>query len=440
MTHPHESWGRYPQATPVQVMRLDSRSAPLPATTRPMLVYGNGRSYGDVCLNDGGELLLSRGLDRFIAFDHHTGRLRAEAGVLLSEILELCVPRGWFLPVTPGTCFITLGGAVANDVHGKNHHRAGTFGCHVRAFELVRSDGSRRICSPTESADWFAATIGGLGLTGLIAWVEIQLCPIEGPWIQTESRRFTNLDAFLQQSDEADQRHEFTVAWVDCAARGRALGRGVFMRGNFAPQSAGTGQTPTSHGRLGVPLTPPMSLINHLSLRTFNALYYRKPEGSVLSHYAPFFYPLDSVGHWNRIYGPKGFLQYQCVLPPATAKPGLYDLLERIARSGQGSFLAVLKRFGERRSPGMLSFPRPGVTIALDFPFKGQATLRLLDALDALVSEAGGALYPAKDARMSPAMFRQSFPALEQFLPYRDPQFSSGFWRRACGVAPVVTR
>lgn len=425
-----QSWGRYPRATPAAVRRLSDRRAPLPSSEHPRLVYGNGRSYGDVCLNDGGEVLLARGLDRFIAFDPDTGVLRAEAGVLLSQILDLCVPHGWFLPVTPGTRFVTLGGAVANDVHGKNHHRAGTFGCHVRAFELVRSDGSRRVCSPTENADWFAATVGGLGLTGLIVWVEIQLQSIEGPWIQAESRRFGNLAEFFRQSEASDRSDEFTVAWVDCAARGANLGRGILHVGSFAPRTAGTGKRPKSHGRLAVPFTPPVSLINRFSLTVFNALYYRQPEGAGLTHYAPFFYPLDGIGEWNRIYGPKGFLQYQCVLPPQVAEPALRELLARIAASGQGSFLAVLKRFGERPSPGLLSFPRPGATIALDFPFQGPATLALLETLDAVVAEAGGALYPAKDARMSAAMFRQSFPALERFLPFVDPGFGSGFWRR----------
>ncbi|WP_295384906.1 FAD-binding oxidoreductase [uncultured Thiodictyon sp.] len=427
----HESWGRYPQATPALVTRLTDRRAPLPPSDHPRLVYGNGRSYGDVCLNDGGEVLLARGLDRFIAFGAATGVLRAEAGVLLSEVLDLAVPRGWFLAVTPGTRFVTLGGAVANDVHGKNHHRAGTFGCHVRALELVRSDGSRRECSPTQSPDWFAATIGGLGLTGLIAWVEIQLSRIPGPWLHAESRRFSALAEFFPLSEAADRRDEFTVAWVDCAARGANLGRGILLKGSFAPVAAGRGTPPKAHGRLSVPVTPPFSLINRLTLDAFNALYYRKPEDAGLTHYAPFFYPLDGIGHWNRIYGPKGFLQYQCVLPPAVAEPALRELLARIARSGEGSFLAVLKRFGGRVSPGLLSFPRPGVTIALDFPFKGQATLRLLDTLDAVVAAAGGALYPAKDARMGPAMFRRSFPALERFMTFVDRGFSSGFWRRA---------
>jgi FAD/FMN-containing dehydrogenase len=429
-----ESWGRYPRATPARITRLTNRLAPLPESDLPLLVYGNGRSYGDVCLNDGGHVLLARGLDRFIAFDADTGVLRAEAGVLLAEILDLIVPQGWFLPVTPGTRFVTLGGAVANDVHGKNHHRAGTFGHHVRAFELVRSDGRRRVCTPTENADWFAATLGGLGLTGLITWVEIQLRAIAGPWIQAESRRFANLGDFFSLSEESDRTHEFTVAWVDCAARGAKLGRGIMLSGDFAPGSAGTGKPPQAHGRLTVPITPPLSLINAFSLKAFNALYYRKPAGAFLSHYAPFFYPLDGIDHWNRIYGPKGFLQYQCVLPPDAAEPATRELLARIAKSGQGSFLAVLKRFGDRPSLGMLSFPRPGVTIALDFPFKGEVTLRLLDSLDALVAATGGALYPAKDARMGPEIFRLSFPMLDRFMPFLDPGLSSRFWRRIGGV------
>lgn len=443
MSTPPESWGRYPRAIPAAVRRLTDRRAPLPAATASMLVYGNGRSYGDVCLNDGGDVLLARGLDRFIAFDADTGVLRAEAGVLLSEVLALVVPRGWFLPVTPGTRFVTLGGALANDVHGKNHHRAGSFGHHVRAFELVRSDGSRRVCTPADTPDWFAATVGGLGLTGLVTWVELQLRAIDGPWIDATTRRFVDLAGFFALSAEADAAAEFTVAWVDCAARGSSLGRGVLHSGGFAPVGAG-GEPPRAHGGLppggippGViphglielPLTPPVSLINRLSLRAFNALYYRQREGRGLTHYAPFFYPLDGIGHWNRIYGPRGFLQWQCVIPPAAAEPALREILGRIAASGQGSFLAVLKNFGDRPPPGFLSFPRPGVTLALDFPLT-RGILPLLDTLDAVVAAAGGALYPAKDARMAPGMFRRSFPAVERLLPFVDPAFSSGFWRR----------
>ena len=438
MSAPVQSWGRFPRATPAKVTRLTRRDAPLTADGRSMLVFGNGRSYGDVCLNDGGHVMLARGLDRFIAFEADSGVLRAEAGVLLSEVLSLVVPRGWFLPVTPGTRFVTLGGALANDVHGKNHHLAGTFGHHVRAFELLRSDGSRLTCTPGENAELFAATIGGLGMTGLITWVEIQLRRIEGPWIWAEQRRFENLADFFALTDSADAAHEFTVAWFDCAARGARLGRGLLLGGDFAPASAGSGKASRSHGLLQVPVTPPVSLVNRLSVDAFNGIYYNKPGytkpgGRALTHYEPFFYPLDGIGHWNRLYGPKGFLQYQCVLPPATAEPGLHALLSRIASSGQGSFLAVLKRFGDRPSAGMLSFARPGVTVALDFPLRNASTLRLLADLDAVVADAGGALYPAKDARMSAEMFRRSCPGLERFLPWVDPAFHSAFWERVQG-------
>jgi FAD/FMN-containing dehydrogenase len=413
------------------VRRLSRRDHPWPGDAeRPWLVYGQGRSYGDVCLNDGGGVLLGRGLDHFIAFDPTTGVLRAEAGVLLAEVLALVVAHGWFPAVTPGTALVTLGGAVANDVHGKNHHGAGSFGHQVRAFELVRSDGTRRLCSPEQSPEWFAATVGGLGLTGLITWVELQLTRIPGPAIQGETRAFAGVEDFFALSEAADQAYDYTVAWIDCIARGRKLGRGLLLSGRFAPPQAQPVPARKTHGWLQVPLTPPLSLINPLSLRLFNALYARKRQGPFISHYAPFFYPLDSIGQWNRIYGLRGFVQYQCVLPPAVARPALRELLERIARSGDGSVLAVLKRFGEHPPPGLLSFPRPGVTIALDFPLRGRRTLALLDDLDAVVSEAGGALYPAKDARMSPAMFARSFPNLEQFQPFIDPQLSSGFWRR----------
>jgi FAD/FMN-containing dehydrogenase len=395
-----------------------------------MLPYGYGRSYGDSCLNDGGVILDMRGLDRFIAFDPASGVLRCEAGVLLSEILELIVPQGWFLPVTPGTQFVTIGGAIANDVHGKNHHRAGTFGCHVRQFELLRSDGSRRLCSPGQNPDWLAATVGGLGLTGVITWAEIQLRRIANPLIEEEIIRCHNLLEFFAISKQSDASHEYTVMWIDCLARGKNLGRGLFMRGNHAAPLHGR-KAPKAPGlRLSVPLTPPLSLINHASLRLFNSVYYRKPAGRHLNHYAPFFYPLDGMRQWNRLYGPQGLLQYQCAIPLPAGEAAIREILDRIAAAGAGSFLAVLKVFGNPPSPGMLSFPLPGVTLALDFPNLGEFTLKLLNQLDEVVDAAGGRLYPAKDARMSGAHFRRWQPRLEEFKKYLDPRFSSGFWRR----------
>ena len=270
----YESWGRFPKATH-DVVRMNWRDGALPPDSgKSLLPFGNGRSYGDCCLNDDGILVDARGLDRFIGFDAATGILRCEAGVLLSEILELIVPRGWFLPVTPGTQFVTIAGAVANDVHGKNHHRAGTFGRHVKCFELLRSDGSRLRCSPAENPDWFRATVGGLGLTGLITWVELQLKAISGPLIDQEVIRYGRLEEFFRLSRESDATHEYTVAWIDCAAAGASLGRGLFIRGNDA--TGGQDRRARAATRLSVPFDPPFALVNGPSLRLFNQLYYHK--------------------------------------------------------------------------------------------------------------------------------------------------------------------
>ncbi|MBA3532279.1 MAG: FAD-binding oxidoreductase, partial [Ardenticatenales bacterium] len=345
--------------------------------------------------------------------------------------LEVIVPRGWFLPVTPGTKYVSVAGAIANDVHGKNHHRAGTFGCHVTQFELLRSNGEQLLCSPTQNVELFRATIGGLGLTGLILWAEFTLKPIAGPLIEMERIRLPSLDAFFEVSGRSDQRYEYTVAWIDCLACGESLGRGIFMRGNHKE----SGET----GRSGLPMTPtipfdfPTFVLNHTTVKVFNTLYYRAQWQERIKsqvHYEPFFYPLDIVNNWNRIYGKRGFMQYQCVVPHDEGHAAIREIMRRIARSGSASFLAVLKEFGEVPSPGILSFPRPGVTLALDFPHHGAPTLALFDELDELVREAGGAVYPAKDARMSAANFQAYFPQWQDFARYVDPHFSSSFWRR----------
>ena len=434
------SWGRYPKVTPAAIYRAHWTDEPLPIGSHSLLPYGNGRSYGDSCLNDGGALLDMRGLDRMLGFDRSMGVLRCEAGVLLADILSLVVPMGWFLPVTPGTRFVTVGGAIANDVHGKNHHRTGTFGQHVLRLALRRSDRGIVLCSPTENAELFHATIGGLGLTGAILWAEIRLRLIANPGVDSETIRFANLDAFFDLSKEADRDYEYTVAWIDCLAHGKSLGRGLFMRGNHAPPQERLLLPPRRTRTFPVDL--PFPLVNAWSLRTLNGLYYRKQMArtrGVISHYEPFFYPLDSILHWNRLYGRRGFLQYQCVVSPDSAKESIRALLETIATAKSGSFLAVLKVFGDRLSPGFLSFPRPGATLALDFPNQGQRTLDLLDQLDKIVVSAGGAVYPAKDARMPGEHFRQYFPRWEEFQHYIDPRFSSSFWRRMTGSSTCAT-
>ncbi len=437
MPKSYQSWGRYPRATQ-DIVKLHWRSDPLPLSrlrNKTILPYGNGRSYGDSCLNDGGVLLDTRGLDRLLAFDRENGILRCEAGVLLSEILALVVPHGWFVAATPGTQFVTVGGAIANDVHGKGHHRDGTFGQQVRCFELLHSDGTLHVCSPTKNTEWFAATIGGLGLTGLILWAEIALKPIANPYIEAETIRFDQLDSYFAITSDADQHDEYTVAWIDCLAQGNKIGRGIFTRGNHASQLSAKPKQ-TRPGGLLFPVELPLSLVNRVTLRAFNMLYYHSRQRSSkksLIHYRPFFYPLDAIDHWNRIYGPNGFMQYQCVVTFTDGQASVRELLERIARSGQGSFLAVLKTFGNKASPGLMSFPRRGITLALDFPNRGDVTLQLLSSLDEVVRQARGAVYPAKDARMSGASFRAFFPQWASFANYIDANFSSSFWRRVTG-------
>ena len=398
-----------------------------------MLPYGRGRSYGDACLNGGGTLLTTDQLDRTLALDTQNGVIRAEAGMTLAGVLARVVPHGWFLPVTPGTQFVTLGGAVANDVHGKNHHRDGTFGRFVTAMELVRSTGERLELTPDgEHADLFSATVGGLGLTGLITWVEFHLLCIESDTIDQCSTRFETLDDFFALSADASARSQYVVSWLDAL---RPEGRGLLIEGNHATgpgtslPEPGAAATP----RISLPVDAPSWALNRFTVRAFNTAYYhrqRQLEARTRIHYRPFFYPLDAIGQWNRGYGPRGFFQYQFVVPFDDSNDAMRDVLGRLTRAGAGSFLAVLKTFGDVPSPGMMSFPRPGVTLALDLPNRGPETVHLLHSCDAIVREAGGAVYPAKDACMTPDSFRAYFPQWEAFSTYIDPAFSSSFWRR----------
>lgn len=429
------SWGRYPKTTHAQVHRpaWNDQVQEILENAAPdsLLPYGLGRSYGDSCLNAGRGLIDCRRLNRILGFDESTGMLRCEGGVSLSDIIDVFLPRGWFLPVTPGTRFVTVGGAIANDVHGKNHHCAGTFGAHVRQIGLHRSSDGLVTCSPSENPDMLQATIGGLGLTGVIAWAEIQLKRVAGPWIEADLVPFHSLSSFLDLSRESDGRFEYTVAWIDCFS-GKNL-CGIFFRGNHAE---GTGKEFYPKRGPKVPFALPAWMLNRYSVKAFNAAYYKfhaKRKGTTLVSYDSFFYPLDSIRQWNLLYGKQGFLQYQCIIPETNLE-ALEELLDRIARSGMGSFLGVLKQFGSAQSVGLLSFPRPGFTIALDFAMRGERTLQLMQLLDEVVQQSGGALYPAKDARMSPAMFEASFPRWRRFVPYIDPKMSSSFWRRVTGA------
>ena len=398
--------------------------------TRTGIAHGMGRSYGDVCLNPNGVLWNTTKLDRFISLDQNTGQLICEAGVLLRDIQRLVIPRGWILPVTPGTQLVTVGGAIANDVHGKNHHLLGTFGDHVKSIKLIRTDGTIIECGADFLPDWFTATVGGFGLTGVITEAIIQLQRVTSSWLTTETLPYTNLDEFLQLADNSEATWEHTVSWIDCMF---GAGRGIFMRGN--PNAISLGPEPEGR-KLTIPFVPPISLINKLSLCAFNGIYFNLKNwqaGKGIEHYQSFFYPLDNLLEWNRIYGPKGFFQYQSVVPRDVGRDALNEMLKEIARSGEGSFLAVLKTFGNRQPIGMMSFPQPGVTLALDFPNKGEQTLKLLSRLDCIVREAGGRLYLAKDARMPRDLFEAGYPRLAEFLQYRDPGISSALSRRLIG-------
>jgi len=429
------SWGRYPKTAHAGVHKpaWNDQVPEILQTAAPdsLLPYGLGRSYGDSCLNAGRGLIDCKRLNRFLGFDESSGLLRSESGVSLSDIIDVFLPRGWFLPVTPGTRFVTVGGAIANDVHGKNHHCAGTFGSHVRQIALHRSSDGLVTCSSNENADMLHATIGGLGLTGVISWADIQLKRVAGPWIDADLVPFQSLRSFLDLSRESDGRFEYTVAWIDCFS-GKNL-RGIFFCGNHAADSG-----KEFHAKRGpkMPFVLPAWMLNRYSVKAFNNAYYRlhaRKTGATVLPYDSFFYPLDSIRQWNLLYGKQGFLQFQCVIPENNLA-AVEELLDRIAHSGMGSFLGVLKQFGSAPSVGMLSFPRPGLTIALDFAMRGERTLQLMQSLDEIVQQSGGALYPAKDARMNPALFEASFPRWRSFVPYIDPKMSSSFWRRVTGA------
>ena len=428
------SWGRVVR-TPQYVASPRFRDAlPTFVAARPgtVLPVGCRRSYGDSALNSTGGVIAMAGLNRFMVLDAKAGTLRAEAGITLAEIARRAMPLGLFVPVMPGTGFVTLGGAIANDIHGKNHHRAGTFGRHVHRLGLLRGDGSRVEAGPDINADLFAATVGGLGLTGVIEWAEIDLPPVPGGWLDVERVPFETLDAFWPLAEASVASHENTVAWIDATANRGRSGRGIFIRANWRGDAE---PVPEIHAR-SMPFEAPGWLINGAVTGAFNRLYdavQRRRAGPRRESYISFFNPLDGIAHWNRLYGRRGLWQYQCAVPPAAMKDAVATMLADIVHSGLSSPLAVLKTFGPLSSPGLLSFPMEGATLSLDFPNSGEDVLRLFTRFDAIVREAGGRLYAAKDGRMPKEMWVAGYPALTRFIPHIDPAFESDFWRR---VAP----
>jgi FAD/FMN-containing dehydrogenase len=396
-----------------------------------VLGFGNGRSYGDSCHNDPGILVPMRSARAISDFDAETGVITAEAGATLEELIAHAAPHGYFLAVTPGTRFVTLGGAIANDVHGKNHHLRGSFGCHVESLELLRSDGIVHHCSVSDNAGLFAATIGGMGLTGLILSARLRLMRVASLSINEAVTPFANLADYFDRAEAADAANEYAVAWVDQLASGRAATRGVLLTGNHASNGDFAAQSQAS--RISVPFELPLSLLNGLSLRAFNFAYFHakaRKRGVHLSSYGSFFYPLDAVNDWNRLYGPKGLYQHQSIIPFDAARRVIPAMLAASRDAGEASFLTVLKRFGAQPSPGLLSFPRPGYTLTMDFSNRGTRTLALLARLDDMTIAAGGRVNPYKDQRMSPRTFAAGYPGWEALEHYRDPRFMSDFWRR----------
>lgn len=439
------SWGRTVRAKQYAVV-LEWQPKNLPEFTGSYLPYGAGRSYGDVCLNPGGTLLVANPLDRLISFDPLNCTIECEAGVQLSTLLDFLVPRGFFLPVVPGTAFVTVGGAIANDIHGKNHHSAGTFGNQVLSFKLLRSDGSVLTCSLDQNPEMFAASIGGLGLTGLIITATLKIRPIANPYITSQAVPFESLEQFSELSEQSDRNFEYTVAWIDSLSsrvnetREPNQLKGIFFRGNHCEVSTAPAKLNYSKsGRtLAVPLEMPGWLLNSYSIKLFNKAYYglqERARAQRLVHYRNFFFPLDGIRNWNLMYGRRGFYQFQCVVPDSsTGIQALHEILTKVKRAKSGSFLSVLKKFGAVASPGMLSFPRPGFTLALDLPNQGDRSKAMILDLISTVDQVSGAVYPAKDAVMGPESFRRYFLALERFKRCVDSKASSSFWRRVTGA------
>lgn len=413
------SWGRYPVTesrlhVPRSRVDIDALLRDAAPAQSAMIARGLGRSYGDSALAD--DVVQMLALDNLLHFDESTGHLRCAAGVSLATLLQVFLPRGWMLPVVPGTRFVTVGGAIASDVHGKNHHGTGTFGDHVCNLSLLQASGEVIECSPTLHGDLFNATCGGMGLTGIIVDATLALRRVPGSAILQQTVRAANLpDVFARFEEHADAT--YSVAWLDCLARGDALGRSLLYLGEHAED--GRYQAPRS-GALSVPCNAPAFLLNRYSMGAFNALYYQRrvdPQARQRIETDSYFFPLDGIAHWNRLYGAKGFVQYQCVIPQDAALSGITRLLSATSAAGKGSFLSVLKKFGPANAH-WLSFPMQGYTLAMDFKFE-RSLLPFLDELDRIMLDHGGRLYLAKDARMSAETFRRSYPRWEDFQALR---------------------
>ncbi len=409
------NWGNFPrvEADVTETSRFSEIKA-FVENSNNVTIRGNGRSYGDASLGE--NIFSTLRLDKFIDLDPENCEIECESGLLFSDILRVIVPKGLFLPVTPGTKFITVGGAIGADVHGKNHHKEGSFASHVVHFDLLTATGETLRCSPRENTSLFWQTCGGMGLTGIILSARFKLKPIETAYIRQTSLKSPNIDAAMKAFAE-NPGSTYSVAWLDCAARGKNLGRSIIQLGEHASQSdlpkkfaADPLFLPSGNGP-AVPLFMPSFAINPITVKSFNTAYYNRQRGTKKTsviHFDPFFYPLDGIRYWNKLYGKDGFVQYQFVLPLDSSYDGIVEILERVTASGEGSPLAVLKLFGEPDPNAVMSFPMKGYTLALDFK-ANEKVFKLLDELDELVMTHNGRIYLAKDARMKPSVFRTTY-------------------------------
>ena len=429
----YESWSRIPRPKNAFAVAPNWRSDPLEGHDETTWIpFGQGRTYSDTSVNPSAGIIDTSKLNRFIEFDPERGVLCCESGVTFADILELIVPHGWFLPVCPGTKSVSIGGTIGHDIHGKNQPSAGTIGCHVQRLELLRSSGERLLCSPDENRDLFRATIGGLGLTGLITWAELKLKPITSAYFETQRVRCTSLDDFYELARSSPDTYD--LAWIHTFDHKNPGSKSIIIRGNHAEGSreelAATAKPPK---KLRVPSFVPPILFNRVTMRVFSTLYYNKQlkrTARSRMHWDSFLFPQDSSHNSNYLYGRRGIYGYQALIPPESIHDAIPELLERTSRPRCQSLITVLKVFGKCKSPGMLSFSGPGVSIVCGFPNQGERTLKQLGELDRVVREAGGLLYPAKDPRMPAQMFQHSFPEWREFVRHVDPRFSSSFWRR----------
>ena len=408
-------WGNYPQQeaqliTPPSCASLNAEIK----VEGSLIARGMGRSYGDSA--NAPKVLRTSYCDHFLEFDEKTGRLTAEAGITLREILKVIVPRGWFLPVTPGTSYVTLGGAIASDVHGKNHHSAGTFGQHVKTISMILGTGEVVTASDVTNTDLFHATCGAMGLTGVILSASIQLIPIRSSLINQKTIKADCIEAACEAFED-NSNATYSVAWIDCLAKGKSLGRSVLMLGEHSEEG---GLDINLKEPVSVPFNTPSAFLNSVTMKTFNGAYWHKAKDNRTQTVPlmPYFYPLDAIGNWNKLYGKAGFLQFQCVVRKDDGVANMRKLLTKIAESGEGSFLAVLKQFG-RANDNLLSFPTEGYTLALDFKLTASA-ITTLHKLEELVVAMGGRVYLTKDAVMKEATFKATYPKWETFELVRE--------------------